>query len=452
MSNSYGTNEANSPVLRVSYVSLSIIFEWAALLPLAIYLASNRLPHQLVGRASLLGSIGVGFFPPIGVLNHIASLLNDGFDFLDRASSISELRRTVWDANWGSVFPCANGAASDILSKSTLSTAQSTEIPQVKLRTNFTSIRNIDNPVKVSIESEHTGNRYRRYQTLHILDCSYSPKGESDKIPSFLQSITICRLGKAIVLFSLVALCILMILFGLYGTAACVFISFTFRALCELVQVKRPPGYLYNNEGPSSTGCMLVAIHENASTWYLYQGSRAVIDTLLNKPMIESINSPLGSTLPVLFRLLGALQLVAVTYVAAQKGWDGIALLTLIIVSFIFERLLYNNKRLANLWFQKEGVSINAHTFRFSTRSAMVGTIQVMKQSSVTCWMDTILAPSKRREAWLAFLAGHADAIMLEQSLDQSGKDWVLLSVNQTQLAVNIIMDTMCQPPSQTPV
>jgi hypothetical protein len=82
----------------------------------------------------------------------------------------------------------------------------------------------------------------------------------------------------------------------------------------------------------------------------------------------------------------------------------------------------------------------------------MLGTIQVLKQNPVTSWMDGILAPSSRREAWLAFLAGSSDAVTLEQKLDQSGKDWVLLGVNQAQLAVSIIMDTMYQPSNQDPV
>ncbi|KAJ6138958.1 hypothetical protein N7471_005444 [Penicillium samsonianum] len=445
---SYGTNDTHPPVLPVSTAGLAIIFEWVALLPLTIYLASSQLTYQLVGRVSLLGSLGVSFFPPLGVLNHIASLLNDRFDFFDRASSISELRRTIWDANWGSVFTCANGAASEIISKHTLSAGHFTEIPQVQLVTNLTSIQDIASE-KIPIVSEHTENRYRNLQTLHILDFSHTPKRDIYNTTSLLQSTAILRVGKVLLLLALLGFCILTVLFGLYGTATCIFIAFAFQVLCQLVQVRRPPGYLYNNEGPTADSCMLAAIHENASTWYLYKGSRAVIDTLLNKPMIESVSSPLGWILPVLLRFLGVLQLLAVTYVAAQKGWDGVALLAVIFASFIFDHLSYNNNRLAHLWLKREGVNIRSHSFRFTTRSAMIGTIQVLKQSPVISWMDGILAPSSRREAWLACLAGNSDSITLVQNLDQSGKDWVLLAVNQTQLAVNIIMDTMYQPSNQ---
>lgn len=450
---SYGTNDAHPAVLPISTAGLAIIFEWVALLPLVIYLASNQLPHQLVGRISLLGSIGVSFFPPIGVLSHIASLLEDRFDFFDRASSISEVRRTVWDANWGSVFPCANGAASEILSKHTLSTIRLIEIPQVQLVTNLTSVQSRGVSEKVPIEGEHTGNRFRNYQTLHILDCSHTSNEDYiRKTTPFVESPVVVRLGKALLLLALLGLCVLTAFFGLYGTTVCIFVAFAFRVLCQMVHIKRPPGYLYNNEGPTADGCMLASIHENASVWYLYKGSRAVIDTLLNKPMIESISSPLGPLLPVLLRILGVLQLLAVTYVAAQKGWDGVALLALIFTSFVFDHVGYNNNRLAHDWFQREGVNIKTYSFRFATRSAMLGTIQVLKQNPVTSWMDGILAPSSRREAWLAFLAGSSDAVTLEQKLDQSGKDWVLLGVNQAQLAVSIIMDTMYQPSNQDPV
>lgn len=70
---SYGTNDARPPVLLVSITTPALIFEWATPMLLANYLASNRLPYQLVGRASFLGSIGVSFFPPISVFSHIAS-------------------------------------------------------------------------------------------------------------------------------------------------------------------------------------------------------------------------------------------------------------------------------------------------------------------------------------------------------------------------------------------
>lgn len=452
----YGTNNAQPPVLGVSSMGPAILFEWAALLPLAVYLASNGHVHEIVGRISLLGSIKVSFFPPIGVLYRIASLLENGPDFLDRANSIGELRRTVWDANWGSIFTCANGATSDILSEASLLGVRVSEIPQLQLIPNTSSVSKMraTSSGKYSIINEQTESRYRRNQLLHVIDCSYTQKSEEkSKVPSsFWNWKGFFDLVEIILLLLTPGLGALAILFGLYGTAVCIFVTFSFHFLCRFVQIHRPPGYLYNNEGPAAGGCMLTALHENASTWFLYTGSREIVDSLLNKPMIDSISSPLGSTLPALFRFLGVLQLVAVTYVASQKGWDGIALLALIFTSTLLDHLIYNKNRLALCWLQKEKVKLLGYSFRLGTRSAVIGAVQVLKQTPNTSWMDEILAPCSRRDAWLALLAGEGNAHTLEQGLVQKDKDWLLLQVNQTEVAVNIILDAMRQEPDHTTV
>jgi hypothetical protein len=92
---SYGTNGANPPALSIASSNLLIIFEWASLLPFAFYLANSRLSYQLVGQTALAGFISISLFPRLGVLGSIADFLHQGADFLDRASSVSELRRIV---------------------------------------------------------------------------------------------------------------------------------------------------------------------------------------------------------------------------------------------------------------------------------------------------------------------------------------------------------------------
>lgn len=82
---------------------------------------------------------------------------------------------------------------------------------------------------------------------------------------------------------------------------------------------------------------MLSAAHENASTWYLYVGDRGVIDSLLNKTMLSS---PAANRMLVgYFRLAHVLQLLAMTYVAAQKGIDGVSLVLLLLVNYGFQYL-----------------------------------------------------------------------------------------------------------------
>ncbi|CAI6079326.1 unnamed protein product, partial [Clonostachys chloroleuca] len=69
----------------------------------------------LVGRTAVAGRIGTGFFPPLDVFAALSDFMSGSVDFTDRACSISEQRRAVWDTIRGSVFPCANESASDIL-------------------------------------------------------------------------------------------------------------------------------------------------------------------------------------------------------------------------------------------------------------------------------------------------------------------------------------------------
>lgn len=95
----------------------NIVAEWTALIPLVAHLASYRHDHQLAGEAALSGRLNVSLFPRLGVLDGIARLLAGGPDFLDRVSTLGEVNRHVWDVNWGSSFPCANGAASSIITE-----------------------------------------------------------------------------------------------------------------------------------------------------------------------------------------------------------------------------------------------------------------------------------------------------------------------------------------------
>ena len=101
----------------------NIVAEWTSLIPLVAHLASYRHDHQLAGEAALSGRLNVSLFPRLGVLDGIARLLAGGPDFLDRVSTMGEVSHQVWDVNWGSAFPCANGAASSIITAYALSHA-----------------------------------------------------------------------------------------------------------------------------------------------------------------------------------------------------------------------------------------------------------------------------------------------------------------------------------------
>ncbi|KAK3309841.1 uncharacterized protein B0T15DRAFT_564051 [Chaetomium strumarium] len=404
---SYGTAAGFPRFLPVSSSGSAVFFEW------------------LVGRTALARRIGTGFFPPVGALAGIA-------DFLDRACSISEVRRTVWDANWSSVFPCANGSASDILTQQAVHGIPIADVPGTKT-----------SPIDATIGvSKSQG---RRYQTLYILNCNLAPHAPTTSANPFASFVLLTTLERFL-LHIVLGLSSLAILYGLYGTAACLFVTIVFRLLRRLARVTRPPGYLSNNEDMSV--CMLVAIHENASTWYLYCGSRAVVDTLLNKSMIHSITSPLGTVLPWFLRALAAFQLAALTFVAAQKGWDGVGLLAPVTVDWATDRLCYTEGRLARSWMRREGVAVTARGFRFSGRTAMLGAIQLLKEKKATSWMDGILAPSPRREVWLARLNGQTDEnlMSLEKQLSSRDQAWLELNSGLAYSAADVMRPAFGSP------
>ncbi|PNP53230.1 hypothetical protein THARTR1_06247 [Trichoderma harzianum] len=412
---SYGTDGANPPVLPVAASQLQILFEWVGLLPLAIYLSGSGLSHWLVGQTSLAGFIGVSLFPRLGILGSLAAFLHEGADFLDRASSVSELRHTVWDANWGSVFPCANGAASDILTRYVIPKARDIEIPNdlAALIAANELDRNPENgkPNAVTAEASndskgHTnedagGSQFRRFQTLYILDCTIdAAKRKTNK----LSTTWLFSLLEVLFILSLLGACVSTILLGLYGTAAAILISIAFRVARQCIKVITPPRYLESNEANHADACMLTALHENSSTWYLFRGSRAVVDGLVNKPMVLGITARHKTALALALRGLAVLQLLTMTYVAAQKGWDGVGLLVLIAVARTLDYALYSDDRLAATWLRRECVGMKAWKCQFSGRTPMLGTIQLLKSNTISSWMNQILAPSERREAWLEML------------------------------------------------
>ncbi|KAI2614093.1 uncharacterized protein GGS25DRAFT_470309 [Hypoxylon fragiforme] len=448
---SYGTNGATPPVLPVASFNISIIFEWASLLPLAIYLARSRLPHQLVGQAALTGIIGVGLFPRLGVLGTIADFLQQDQEFLDRASSVSQMRRTVWDVNWGSIFPCANGAAAAMLDahvlrnvKTQLAPEQLPKPPLPKAPSKPSSITSCHvshSSGSTTPINEKPVQGFRRYQTLHILHFSDSMTSNPSLLKQKIASSHSWAIFfEALGLMLLLGISIICILYGLYGTAAAVVLTILFRISRQLIKVERPVGYLHNNEG-DLPGCMLMALHENASTWYLYVGSRGTIDAVLNKSMIQSIGSPLNGWLAHGLRALEILQLIIMSYAAAQKGWDGIALLCLILAAWIFDWLLNNDQRIAGLWLQREGIAVKAQSLKFGGRTPIMGLVHALSNKQATSWMDGIISPSNRRAVWLQKLGSQNVDPELEQKLSQRDKEWIALNERLTYAALEATKD-----------
>lgn len=414
----------------------NVLAEWAALIPLVVHLASSEDDYHLVGRAALTGGLATGIFPPLGHLDGIARLLHGGLDFLDRASTKAAENATVWDVAWTGRFPSANGAARSMFSEFALRrvskvikvadwTSEKVQPPRSSSPQDKCSDRSkiyvtntkqdsldCDGPA-ISEDKEQlkacqlsrptVSPSFRRYQTLHVIHVSHE-EGEDNKA-SWVSKICPPIIVEVVFLTTLLALAVVLSLFGTYGTCAILASTIVSRSVCRFLPVERPTGYLKNNE--SYEACMLTAIHENASTWYLYTGDRAVIDWLLNKTMIT-----IGSSehLRMYFRLAHGFQLLAMTYVAAQRGWDGVCLFVLMFITWLFQHLL-GQHRVVKQWCQTSQIHVVAQSFELTGRLSMLGAVQLIHDRQNTSvingvrrrdveWMNGILAPSQRRQVW----------------------------------------------------
>jgi hypothetical protein len=93
--------------------------------------------------------------------------------------------------------------------------------------------------------------------------------------------------------------------------------------------------------------------------------------------------------------------MLATTFVARQKGWNGVALVSLIGITSLF-RLRYRDRKLAEAWLMGNGVGVSATRFEFTGRMPMVGAIQAFCASRCTGWVDQIVAPHARKQVWLS--------------------------------------------------
>ncbi|KAI9903271.1 hypothetical protein N3K66_002623 [Trichothecium roseum] len=448
----------------------NIISEWAAILPLVCHLASQLDDYMTTGDVALMGRLSVGLLPRLGTLSGIGRLLQEGTQYLDYASTKGGTGRTVWDAKWGSVFPCANGAAIAAISKclrggrderlpvrmpetlsyklgpeSTGSEKSSTEHDGTKFRPRPSklSFRRYSNRRNSTFKSQADHGKeehsIRRHQILHV----YQLRHEKRR-PSLKQRAN--RLGQTkpaqAVLFTFsIGLVVLLSLWGCYGTAVIVLCVSVSKLVAQGVPIRRPAGYLKNNENHDA--CMLVASHENATEWHLYIGERAIVDTLLNKPMFavpdQSSVTPLAARW---FWLANLLQLAAMTFVSAQKGWDGVCLLAVLAAHWTYVLCLRGS--LADGWLQREGVGAKVEKFEFGGRTALLGAVQVLSKSPGADWMDKILVPHPRRAAWLRNLRGE------EEEGEEAGNDalgphdsrWLKFATESSLAAAEVLETT----------
>ncbi|SLM37403.1 hypothetical protein LPUS_07236 [Lasallia pustulata] len=418
-----------APILSTAQLP-AIVAEWAGLLPLVIHLTSRHFDFQLAGEAALLGRISIGLFPKLGSLQSIARLLEGGEEFLERASIASDTMCGVYDVNWGSTFACANGAASSMVMTWALR----------RIKTSIIMPDRVEPPVRKTLaesgtQSETTesppqrGNlpdpeyHRRRFQTLNVLKFrrTITKRNWRNQIDSAMSSWAFVPFASSM----LVAGAVVSMLFGCYGTAVILLSGAVSQLACHMLRFERPDKYLVSSENHDA--CMLLSASENSSTWYLYIGDRGVVDFLLNKTMIE--HSSRGGILSLWFRIAHYIQLLAMTFVAAQKGWDGVCMVIVMISAWLFH-WPHGRDYMARRWLEHEGITVKAKRFDFVRRSQMIGAIQLFSGRKVTSWMDRILVNCPRRQAWLQALgcldtANYSSPPPELESLTHFDQSWV---------------------------
>ena len=251
-----------------------------------------------------------------------------------------------------------------------------------------------------------------------------------------VRNIVLNRWYQVLSSLFLSSIAVILCLYGLYGTACTVLFGAISRIACLFLQVHRPPGFLENNELHSA--CMLVGIHQNSSIWYLYIGDRGVVDSVLNKTMI--MLSTRSYVLLYWFKASHIVQLLAMTFVAAQKGWDGISMIIFMLVADGF-LWYFQGSQVAKLWLDNEGITTIAKSFEFTGRTSMMGAIQKFSGSKTSQWMDSLVTPSLRRKAWLERLGDIANSGPGEsyEQLENFDKRWVNIQLTLTMRAANLL-------------
>ncbi|QLI68469.1 uncharacterized protein G6M90_00g044860 [Metarhizium brunneum] len=104
-----------------------------------------------------------------------------------------------------------------------------------------------------------------------------------------------------------------------YGTAVIVFAYRVSQVVVRCVAIRRLSTYMKSKEAFSYVS-MLVASHDNAMDGSLFVGDCGIMDTLFNKPMSAVPENKAVHWATSWFQTWMA----AITFVAAQQGWDGV--------------------------------------------------------------------------------------------------------------------------------
>ncbi|CRK17221.1 hypothetical protein BN1708_011975 [Verticillium longisporum] len=343
----------------------NIVAEWGAILPLVTHLANQRDDYLTTGDVALMAALPVGLFPKLGIFSGYSRLLRNGTRFLDYASTRGGSSTTVWDVSWGSVFPCANGAASAAVMRYFLGRSKERRevmpeklaaVPvEAKAQTASASHNDKSSSSRTASSTSHmshfrtvdpvTPNKIpqRRYQVLNVF--YFRRKSTARTLLGICIKLGDRTWFRVLSFIALLGLSAFLGLIGAYGTA-------------------NKPMFLV----PSGEGV------DMAASWFWFAN---------------------------------LVQLVAMTFVAGQKGWDGVALVLLLGLHWaVFN--IFPRSGLVHSWLQTEGIDAVLKSYELGGRMAMMGAIQAFSKSKITRWMDDIIIPHPRRDALLSCIEGKA--------------------------------------------
>lgn len=430
----------------------TIVAEWAALLPLILHLANPKFDAELVGRVSLLGRLSTDLFPRLGTARSISRLLENPGKLLDQTSAAN---KQVWDVKHGGRFPSANGAVSDTMTDTLARHVR--PIPAIDRNTEpkAPGHDHQEHKISASAHPKASETQFRRPQRLRIFHCRRQEYKRLSKInPSEWQNKAPTT---TLYVIAMVGVAVVLGLYGLFGTCACLVISVISTATCRLVKFRRVTNFLKSNERDESgglrpDGCMLCAAHPNSYEWDLFVGDRGIIDALLNKPMIE-IEDVTSQWLILWFRSADVLQLLAMTFAAAQKGWDGVALVILMLSDWLVVFIASIGGRMVQNFMKNNDLSVKVWTLDFPGklsrrqtcrvltcllgRVAMLAAIHCCSESHCWTWMDDIIVSTPRRDALLR--QSQQEDLRHVQTLSEADRDWVCRNLKWTRDAVRRI-------------
>ncbi|KAG8530180.1 uncharacterized protein KY384_005663 [Bacidia gigantensis] len=406
-----------------------IVAEWAALLPLVLHLASYQADYMTIGEISLLGRLPISLFPTLGAYSGFARLLERGPNYLDYASAKGGSSHRAWDVNFGNAFTVTNGATSATIMSSVLEKRKPSRI-------------RIELPIQSNQQVK--GDEARKVYRPQVLNVYQFQKTEGHKRTLIQRAPGNSKLATAFMILLvaiLVGIAIFLGIFGTFGSAVIVLLCAISVVVCETTPIRRPAIYL--ETGETHDACMLVAAHENATEWHLCIGDLGVVDTVLNKPVIVLPQGTRARLAAFWFRCAHIIQLTAMTFVAGQKGWDGVCLVILLVIHYIVS-WNFHPKKLARRWLEKEGIDVKVESFEFHGRSDLIHTIQFLSGTECHRWIDEIMVPHPRRNFSLEMLQLPANqTVQFPKEFNAHDRGKMLRNVRAARLGASKIKDVL---------